>query len=73
MQLVKTIARVCARNYSGVQFTALSRGLIPGPSPVPGPAEDWGDKLRGSCRSMNSQPLFRSVDLPRHICVKWVH
>ena len=33
--MVKNIVRVCAQNYSGFQFTALSRGPIPGHSPVP--------------------------------------
>ena len=34
--MAKTIVRVCGKNYSGLQFTALSRGPIPGHSPVQG-------------------------------------
>ena len=47
---------VCAQNHYGLLFTALRRGLIPGNSPFPGPAGDWGDELHGSCRSTTSRP-----------------
>ena len=59
VQVAIFFERVCAGNYSGARFTALSRGSIPGPSPVPGPAGDWGDKLRGSCGS-----TVRMIEMP---------
>ena len=43
---VKTNPWVCAQNYSGAQFIAPTRGPILGPSLVPSPTGDWGDKIR---------------------------
>ena len=66
MQVAKNITWVCARNYSGAQFIAQSRGPIPGPSLDPGPAGYWLGKLHGSCRSMNSRPWLWSICWPIH-------
>ena len=45
---------VCPQNYYGAKFISPSLGLIPGFSPVTGPAGDWGGKLHISCGSMTS-------------------
>ena len=49
MLMAKTIALVCAQNYSVEQFIAPSLGLIPNPSSAPGPSGDWEGELRKSC------------------------
>ena len=68
----QTFARVCAKAYSGLQLTALSRGPILGPSPVPDPAGDWGYDLCWSCVSTNSIPLLQSCRWLNHVLVKGV-
>ena len=72
IQVAKKNSRVCARNCSGAQFIAPSRGPIPGHSPAPGPAGDWGGELRGSYGSATSQPRFWSGRWPNHVLVKGV-
>ena len=52
----KKVAQVCAWNYYGAQFIAPSRGLIPSPSPNPGPDGNWEGELLGSCKSITSLP-----------------
>ena len=63
----KNICAVCAENYSGEWFTALSRGPIPGTSLVPSTTGDWRDELRGSCISTTSWPRLRSGCWPSHV------
>ena len=41
-------SRMCTCNYSGTRFIPPNQGLIPGPSPAPVTAGEWGDKLRRS-------------------------
>ena len=41
--------------YQGAQFNLLARYLIPGPSPDPVPAGDWGAELCRSSVSRTSQ------------------
>ena len=43
---------VLTRNYSGARFIVPTRGPMPGPSPAPGTAGDWGVEFRRSCVRM---------------------
>ena len=54
----------CTWCYQGVHFNLLARYPIPGPSPAPVPAGEWGAELRKSSVSKISQRLFRCVHLP---------
>ena len=58
------------KNYSGAQFLSSGQGLILGPSTVPGPTGDWGDKLHGSCRSKTSRPRLWYGRWPNYVHVK---
>ena len=66
----ENLTRVSAQNYSVAQFIAPIKCLIPGPSPVPGPARVWGCKIHGSCVSTTLQPQFWSGQLPIYVRVK---
>ena len=58
---VKQLAWVCARNYSGTQFTALIQSPIPDPIPDPGPPGYMVEELHGSCGSTIYQPGLKSI------------
>ena len=58
--------------YPGMQFNLSVRFLIPGPSPAPVPARDWGAELRGSSVSRTLQRRLRCVCLSTPVLAKWV-
>ena len=72
IQAVMHFSQVCARNYSGSQFSALSWGPILVTIPVHVTEGDWGDEIHRSCGSMTSRPQLWFIHWPSHVCVKWV-
>ena len=72
IQAVMHFSQVCARNYSGSQFSALSWGPILVTIPVHVTEGDWGYEIHRSCGSMTSRPQLWFLHWPSHVCVKWV-
>ena len=71
MQVEKSM-RVCARNYSDIEFIAQSRGRSWAPGLVPGTSGDWGCELPGSCGSTTSRPRLQSIRWPIYVRVRRV-
>ena len=72
MLVVKTFARVCARNYSGMKFILPSQSPIPSPSPASGYAGVWEGELWRWCGNTTLWPRLKSRSWTNHVCVKWV-
>lgn len=66
-------AQVCPQIYSGTKFTVLSRCPILVTSTASGPAEDYGDVLRGSCRRTTYGTQLQSGRWSGHVHVKGIH
>ena len=69
--VTKNLSRICAQNYAGAQFNLPTQGPMLGPSPAPGPAEDWEVELCRSCVNTILRPRLRFDRLSSLSRAKW--
>ena len=58
-QVTRNYSQIHAKNYSGAQFNVPNRVPMPGPSPDPGTARDWGVDLCRSCVCIKYRCSFK--------------